>query len=186
MTPRALAALLLAAAALAAFGPPPRASAQQGQCLAAPELEALRLINVERATVALPAYALDARLAVAARLHSQDMAARGFFSHTTPDGVTFDQRIRAQGYPSPGGETIAAGYATPAAAVAGWMNSPGHKAILLHASLRHFGLGIGTGGPYGIYWTATFGQSSASPQAVACGPGAPGKPGIVPGTLVAN
>lgn len=164
----------------------PASASAQNQCLAAPEQEALQLINAERAKVALPAYVLDARLAVAARLHSQDMAARGYFSHVTPDGVTFDQRIRAQGYPSPGGETIAAGYATPAAAIAGWMNSPGHKAILLHASLRHFGLGIGTGGPYGIYWTATFGQSSSAPVAVACGPGAPGQPSIVPGTVVAN
>lgn len=181
---RPVAAVLLAlVVSAAASGAPPRAGAQQGQCLASPEAEAIRLINVERAKVGLAPYAIDARLVTAARLHSEDMAARGYFSHTTPEGVTVDQRIRAQGYPASGGETIAGGYGTPAAAVAGWMNSAGHKAILLHTSLRHVGLGVATGGVWGTYWTANFGLSTAAAVPVACAPGAPGKPMLVLSSL---
>ena len=38
-------------------------------------------------------------------------------------------------------ENIASGYQTPAAVVVGWMNSPGHRANILNASLGHMGVG---------------------------------------------
>jgi uncharacterized protein YkwD len=136
------------------------ALAQQSPgCPTALERETVDLVNAERAKVGLAPYVLDVRLVDAARLHSQDMAARSYFDHVTPEGVTFDQRILAAGYPSPGAETIAAGFPTPAAALAGWMGSPGHHAILLDPTLRHVGVGIATGGPYGIYYTANFGTA---------------------------
>jgi hypothetical protein len=39
----------------------------------------------------------DARLIAAARGHSADMAARGYFGHVSPEGVGPNERIRAQG-----------------------------------------------------------------------------------------
>jgi uncharacterized protein YkwD len=182
MLRRALTILAFALVSLVGATP----AVAQATCGTSTENEALWRINQERARNGLAPYLLDVRLGQAARLHSQDMAARAYFSHVTPEGVTFDQRIVAAGYPSPGGETIAAGYPTPAAAIDAWMNSPGHRAILLHATLRHFGLGIATGGPYGIYWTATFGQSTAPPDNLACTPGQPGKPAPAGSGLAAN
>jgi len=46
----------------------------------------------------LPALVSHPLLRCAARLHSRDMAQRGFFSHVNPDGLDAQQRIEATGY----------------------------------------------------------------------------------------
>lgn len=120
--------------------------------------EVLRLVNVERARAGCAAVHVDARLATAARLHSEDMARQNYFSHTSLDGRTPWDRIRAQGYAYGSAENIAAGYATPAAVMTGWMNSPGHKANILNCANKALGVGVGRGGRYGIYWTQDFGS----------------------------
>lgn len=121
--------------------------------------EVVRLVNVERAKVAnCPALRVDARLATAARLHSEDMARQDYFSHTSLDGRSPWDRIAAQGYTGASGENIAAGYRTAAAVMTGWMNSSGHRANILNCTSRAIGVGIGYGGSYGIYWTQTFGR----------------------------
>ena len=119
--------------------------------------EVVRLVNVERARAGCTAVRVDARLATAARLHSEDMARQDYFSHTSLDGRSPWDRIGAQGYAYGSAENIAAGYATPAAVMTGWMNSPGHRANILNCSNKALGVGIGHGGSYGIYWTQDFG-----------------------------
>jgi uncharacterized protein YkwD len=121
-------------------------------------LEVLRLVNVERAKVGCAALRWESRLATAARLHSEDMARRNYFSHTSLDGRTPWDRIRAQGYTDGSAENIAAGYSTAAAVMTGWMKSPGHKANILNCSNKALGVGIGKGGSYGTYWTQDFGR----------------------------
>jgi hypothetical protein len=69
-------------------------------------------------------------------------------------GRTFDQRIRAAGYPSPGGENIAKGYVSASAVMTGWMNSPGHRANILNCSFTALGVGYDT---RGNYWVQNFG-----------------------------
>lgn len=120
--------------------------------------EVVRLTNVERSRAGCPALRIDSRLNTAARLHSEDMARQDYFSHTSLDGRTWDQRIRAQGYGAPSGENIAAGYPDAASVMRGWMNSEGHRANILTCSHRAIGVGIGRGGSYGIYWTQNFGR----------------------------
>ena len=95
----------------------------------------------------------------AARLHGEDMARQDYFSHTSLDGRTPWDRMRTQGYSNGSGENIAAGYATPAVVMTAWMNSPGHRANILNCSSSAIGVGIGTGGSYGTYWTQAFGYS---------------------------
>jgi uncharacterized protein YkwD len=51
---------------------------------------------------------------------------------------------------------VGASYSTPAAAVQGWMNSSGHRAIIL-GSYCDVGVGYATGGSYGYYWTLDVG-----------------------------
>jgi uncharacterized protein YkwD len=120
-------------------------------------VEVVRLVNVERARAGCAAVHVDARLATAARLHSEDMAGQDYFSHTSLDGRSPWDRIRAQGYAYGSAENIAAGYSTPAAVMAGWMNSAGHQANILNCGNKALGVGIGHGGHYGIYWTQDFG-----------------------------
>jgi len=120
------------------------------------EAQVVELTNQERAKAGCPALRVDGRLVAAARAHSADMAAKGYFSHTSPSGETFADRIKKAGYPSPGAENIAMGYPTAAAVMKGWMNSSGHRANILNCGLKAIGVGVqtGSGGPW---WTQTFG-----------------------------
>jgi serine protease len=107
------------------------------------ELQVLALANQERANdgcgVALAANDL---LQQAADLHSADMVARDFFSHTNPDGKDPGDRLDDIGYIWwSWGENIAAGYSTPAAVMAGWMASSGHRANILNCDFTEIGIG---------------------------------------------
>jgi uncharacterized protein YkwD len=119
----------------------------------------LTLVNAERARAGCGALREDARLVRAARLHSQDMLARNYFSHDSPDGADPSDRARREGYPSGVGENIAAGYPTPQAVVAAWMDSPGHRANILDCRYRSTGVGFAQGSTgYRTYWTQDFGD----------------------------
>jgi uncharacterized protein YkwD len=129
--------------------PPPRNGVSQ---------QIVALVNVERSRAGCGPVSADAALARAAQRHSADMAARDYFSHTSPDGTTFAERIRAAGY-SGGtiGENIAAGQTTAKAVMRNWMSSGSHRANILNCAYRDIGVGYATGGSYGTYWTQTFG-----------------------------
>jgi len=126
------------------------------------ELDVVLLVNAERASEGLAPLQIDDRLSAAAQKHAQDMAANDFHSHTGSNGSRFNERIADEGYS--GGalaENIAAGYSSPAAVVAGWMNSAGHRANILNGGLRHIGVGHAqrSGTQYGQYWSQSFGGS---------------------------
>lgn len=147
--------------------PPPPPPAETNPAL---EDQVLVLVNQHRAAGAtcggtpfgpVPALAMDPALRVAARGHSQDMAINDYFSHTSLDGRTFDQRIWNAGYTGslPLGENIAAGQPTPAAVVAGWMSSAGHCANIMKPGFAEIGVGYAytATSTYGHYWTQSFG-----------------------------
>ncbi len=83
------------------------------------------------------------------------MASRNYFEHSTPEGVSFSQRITNAGYPSPGAENIAKGYQTAQEVMDGWMKSDGHKANILNCSLKTIGVSVDANG---YYWTQDFGR----------------------------
>ncbi|WP_030220564.1 CAP domain-containing protein [Streptomyces bikiniensis] len=122
----------------------------------AAEAEVLRLVNNERATVGCTPVTADARLASLAGAFSADMAARGFFDHTDPDGDTPWARAQQAGVPTLAGENIARGQADAAAVMESWMNSDGHRANILNCDFKTMGVGVyfGDGGPW---WTQDFG-----------------------------
>jgi uncharacterized protein YkwD len=115
-------------------------------------------VNQERAKQGCRAVTSDARLTQAAQGHSADMARRGFFDHTNPDGKSPGDRITAAGYRwSTYGENIAKGQPTPASVMKSWMNSPGHRANILNCKFAEIGVGVvKSGGPY---WTQVFGTA---------------------------
>jgi uncharacterized protein YkwD len=116
--------------------------------------QVVTLTNARRQEAGCGPLKTDANITAAAQGHAADMAARGYFSHTTPEGVTFDQRIRNAGYPSPGAENIARGARTADDVVAMWMDSPGHRANILNCDLNTIGVGLDTNG---FYWVQNFG-----------------------------
>lgn len=127
----------------------------------ASELEVFKLINQQRQANGCPPVTLDENLSLAAQAHSQDMATNNYFSHTGRNGSSFSDRARAAGYQfQPSGEILAAGQSTPADAINAWMNSSGHRAIMLNCANDDVGVGMreGPNSTYRYYWTAVFGQ----------------------------
>jgi uncharacterized protein YkwD len=134
------------------------------------ENEVLRLVNARRAAGAVcgstsmppvgPVVA-EPRLREAARRHSEDMAAQGYFAHESLDGRTPGDRTAAEGYPSAFvGENIAAGYFTPDAVMDGWMASPGHCVNIMRAQFTELGVGYANRADSRFlhYWTQNFGR----------------------------
>jgi uncharacterized protein YkwD len=113
------------------------------------------LTNRERGKAGCRPLTVDRRLTAAAQGHSEDMAEQRFFSHTSPDGRGFADRIHATGYPSPGAENIAYGQTSAREVVADWMGSPGHRRNILDCELTEIGVGFDR---RGYYWTQDFGR----------------------------
>ena len=161
---RQAAATLIAFAALSA---PADSSVGAGSCPGATEApssdgnldEATAatycLVNAERTSRGLRALRRDPDLAQAARWHSADMVRRDYFAHTSPGGVTFKDRVREAGYGEPGqgwraGENLGWGTqerASPNALVDAWLESAGHRRILLSSDYRELGIGVANGAP---------------------------------------
>lgn len=135
--------------------------------LAALEEEMLVLVNDLRARGVdcgwstmppVPPLAMETTLRSAARYHSQDMADNGYFDHNSQDGRSPWDRIGQAGYAGmPVGENIAAGNGTAAATFDQWVHSAGHCRNMMSANATEIGIGVAVGGPYGAYWTQTFG-----------------------------
>lgn len=115
----------------------------------------LCVLNAERVQRGLRPLRLNQRLSKAARRHAYDMARRKYFSHFTPDGGTFVDRIERTGYLRGArrwavGENLAwatLNRAAPRGVTRMWMHSPGHRANILSSAFREIGIGIASGAP---------------------------------------
>lgn len=96
------------------------------------EKEVFDITNAFRVQNGLPALAASPSLFKSAKAYSTDMAKRDFFSHTSPEGGNLADRLGAyfKNY-SMIGEILAKGQTDPQDALNGWINSPGHLAIIL-------------------------------------------------------
>jgi uncharacterized protein YkwD len=112
------------------------------------------LVNQARVDNGCATLRVDDKLTAAASAHSADMSSRDYFSHTTPEGVTFDKRIENAGFEQPGAENIAKGQQSADEVMAAWMKSKGHRANILNCQLTAIGVGLATDG---WYWTQDFG-----------------------------
>jgi uncharacterized protein YkwD len=155
-TPLAVIAALLFAPPTHAASPPCAATTvAAGQAPAATVGRAVRcLVNAQRATYHLAPLRPSRELRVAAEAHGADMVAHRFFAHVSPfTGAITDRARRARYVRNDDyalGEDIAWGegeLSTPASIVTAWMNSPGHRAVILDRDYRDVGVGIATGVP---------------------------------------
>jgi len=138
--------------------PPPSSPSQPTSTPDGPqssvEDQVVDIVNTHRAEAGCEPLRVDARLAQAAADHSGDMAERDYFDHTTPEGVTFAERIVTAGFETPGAENIARGQQTATEVMQSWMDSDGHRANILNCKLAAIGIGLETDG---MYWTQDFG-----------------------------
>lgn len=107
-------------------------------------------INQIRSDEGLRQLTRSKKLDDVAQYHSDDMAERGYFSHTGPDGETLGERYREHGIDCAGGENIFRYDSTYGAspetiaevAVEGWMESPGHRENILRPRFSMEGIGV--------------------------------------------
>jgi uncharacterized protein YkwD len=144
------------------------------------------LINQERAKHGLMPLAWNSKLNRIARLHSQDMVRRNYFSHYSPEGNDFSHRYSQQGYVCEvavgkeyytGAENIFENHLyesieyinnVPSSyrwrsleqiaqvTVAKWMNSPGHRANILEPNWKTEGIGVAVSNDYKVLITENF------------------------------
>jgi uncharacterized protein YkwD len=119
-----------------------------------PKVEDLvfEMTNQARRAKGLPPFIQDAELTQVARAFSDDMLVRRFFDHTTPDGVSFDERLadRYRHQVRLMGENIwyASGYniakiqKVAKEIVDDWLSSPGHRENILDPRFTHLGVGV--------------------------------------------
>src|SRR6266550_6367711 len=110
------------------------------------ERRAFEQTNRVRVQNGLGPLAWDPELCRMARVHSEKMAQRGFFSHETPDGMQLKERARANGilHFRVIAENIAynKGYDDPGGfAVERWMISSGHRANMLYIGFEASAIG---------------------------------------------
>ena len=119
----------------------------------------VQLVNQERAQRGLPALRRSPYLDAAARSHVEWMARTGQVSHTGAKGTRVQHRARAMGYsPCYAGETIAYGPPTQEIVVRAWMNSPGHKRVIVSPKAGEVGVAAARdarGHPYWVMVTGT-------------------------------
>ena len=105
--------------------------------------------NAQRASNGEGALGLNALLDQAAQAKANDMAARDYWSHDTPDGQTPWSFITATGYSyTAAGENLAYGFDTAANTLTGWMNSTEHRDNILNAGYKEVGFGIANSPDY--------------------------------------
>lgn len=117
--------------------------------------EVVRLVNEERAKAGLPALTVDRGAASAAQVRAKEIERS--FSHTRPDGSSFNSALTQAGVNFRGaGENIAYGQNSPEKVMEGWMNSSGHRANILNSSYTSIGVGHYQNASGVNYWTQLF------------------------------
>jgi uncharacterized protein YkwD len=122
------------------------------------EQAATDAVNDARRERKLPALTSDPLLDGIARRHSCDMAERGFFQHTTPDGASMADRLSQRGVRYlAAAENLARidGRDPVPRAVAGWLKSPGHRQNMLSPRFTTTGVGVCRKGRV-VYFTQIF------------------------------
>ncbi|MNS60822.1 Cysteine-rich secretory protein family protein [compost metagenome] len=165
----AAAIALSGCAALMQQGPGPdnptsshrKVSSQEPVKMTAEEAKVLAATNAYRKGLGLSTLEPDARLTAIARLRSQDMARRNYFSHESPEGgdvfaILRNSQVRFWA----AGENLARNNydmaLVPDVAMAGWIKSPGHRANLVHPAFGRLGVGMAVAKDGKKYLTQVF------------------------------
>jgi len=148
---------------------------QADQAFQTSKQQIIDFTNAERQKIGLPPLTYNSFLEASAQSHAEDMQKRDYFSHETPEGLSEEKRIKASGYLDKFencpcnksyaiGENLAKGQLTAEEVIETWINSPPHKANLLHPTFSEIGIGISKiteeneGIFEGFVWVQNFGK----------------------------
>lgn len=138
-------------------------NAHQSRSLSESRKLATELVNRDRQLNGLAPLEEDPLLSKTAQLHAEDMLARNYYDHITPEGKTPTDRFNTLGGQGGVGENIlqqtgaigiTLNYRLIEECQRGWMYSKGHRENLLTPEYTRFGYGIVTdpmtGQVYGV------------------------------------
>ena len=125
----------------------------------------IELANVDRAANNLASLSVNPRLVAVAQAKANDMAAKSYFSHISPEGrdpwYWFKQEKYAFEY---AGENLAVDFSDSMDVERAWMNSPTHRKNILDPHFTEIGIATAVGtyqGKSTIFVAQTFGKPSA-------------------------
>lgn len=125
------------------------------------------LTNQSRQAFGLADLVQNNKLQIAAQSKADDMLAKGYFAHNTPDGKTPWDFIKKTGYSYiVAGENLAVDFQQAESVEDAWMNSPGHRANILNKDFEEIGIGISQGqfqGHESIFVVQMFGTRPGQP-----------------------
>lgn len=119
-------------------------------------------VNIERRERHLPTLDFNRDLTYIARTKSRDMAVKGYFAHTEPDGDSHTDRLEDYGYEwETAAENLVRVHVTPDRPISfiadrmvhSWMASPPHRQEILHRNYNIEGVGVYVTSDYTIYGT---------------------------------
>lgn len=104
------------------------------------------LTNSSRIEYSLKALTVNSQLTKAAQNKANDMLAKQYFAHVSPDGHNPWYWIKNTGYNYlAAGENLAVDFTQAESVETAWMNSPGHRANILNPNFEEIGVGISHG-----------------------------------------
>ena len=104
------------------------------------------LTNEERTSQNLSSLNINPILVRAAELKAKDMATKGYFAHTSPEGKTPWYWLGQVGYKYQyAGENLAINFSDSKDVTDAWMASPTHRANIIKDKYTEIGTGIATG-----------------------------------------
>ncbi len=108
--------------------------------------ELLQLTNQKRSEAGQAPLVLNQELSQAAYKKGQDMLAKNYWAHNSPEGLTPWVFIKSAGYDYLyAGENLAKGFITASDTVTAWMNSSGHRDNMLSPNYKDIGFAVVTG-----------------------------------------
>lgn len=104
------------------------------------------ITNEDRVASGKGTLAMNPVLVRAAQAKADDMAAKSYFAHISPEGVTPWHWFEQAGYTfSYAGENLAVNFSDSIDVGEAWMNSPGHRANILNGHFTEIGIATSQG-----------------------------------------
>lgn len=131
------------------------------------------LTNTDRAAYNIGGLTVNQKLVEAAQAKANDMAAKSYFAHTSPEGIDSWHWFKQTGYDfQNAGENLAVDFSDSADVERAWMNSPSHRDNILNGKYTEVGIATASGSYQGhstVFVVTMFG----SPRKVAAASPAP-------------
>lgn len=106
----------------------------------------VELTNVDRSSQGLATLRVSPLLTEVAEAKANDMATKGYFAHTSPEGLSPWHWFQEKGYAfSYAGENLAIDFSESADVQRAWMNSPTHRANIVGTRFTEIGIAVQNG-----------------------------------------